>query len=157
MHRAVLCVAGAAVVAACLVTVGRRRGERAEAVPPVPPSVVATPAPPDAAAAPVTVEPVAAAHDPRACESQLELPDGTFVPMLNGATGALSLRKCWGARPWSPIERVERSDLGVDWYVHADGTRTTTEMKWRDDLRRLDAMTRIAVPQGEPPPLEPRR
>jgi hypothetical protein len=52
---------------------------------------------------------------------------------------------------------VERSDLGVDWYVHADGTRTTTEMKWRSDLGRLDAMTRIAVPNGEPPPVKPSR
>jgi len=82
----------------------------------------------------------------------VELPDGTFVPTLNGATGALSLRECWGTRPWSPIERVDRSDVGVDWYVHEDGTRTTTEMKWRADLGRQDAMTRIAVPLPEAPP-----
>lgn len=82
----------------------------------------------------------------------LELPDGTFVPALNGATGALSLRECWGTRPCSPIERVERSDVGVDWYVHQDGTRTTTEMKWRSDLGRQDALTRIAVPLPEAPP-----
>jgi len=161
MHKGIVFAAGAAVVAACLVTVALRRGDGAESVSPVPPSVAAAPAPPAAAApitvVPITVVPVAAARDPQARDRQLELPDGTFVPTLNGATGALSLGKCWGARPWSPIERIERSDLGIDWYVHADGTRTTTEMKWRDDLRRLDAMTRIAVPQGEPPPLEPRR
>lgn len=85
---------------------------------------------------------------------RLALPDGTFVPCLNGTVGAPPLSPHWGNRPWSPIVATERSDVGVDWYVHADGTRTTTEMKWRPDLGRLDAMTRIAVPvagQATPP------
>ncbi|MBK8098867.1 MAG: hypothetical protein IPK26_17270 [Planctomycetes bacterium] len=77
---------------------------------------------------------------------QLVLPDGTSVPALNDARGVPPLQQFWGQRPWSPIVRVERSDLGIDWYVHADGTRSTTEMKWREDLGRLDAMTRVAQP-----------
>jgi hypothetical protein len=83
---------------------------------------------------------------------QLALPDGTFIACLNGATGAPPLKDYWGSRPWSPIVGLERSDLGVDWYVHADGTRTTTEMKWRPDLGRIDAMTRLAVPVRETTP-----
>jgi hypothetical protein len=85
-------------------------------------------------------------------DQQLALPDDTFVPCLNGARGAPDLREYWGNRPFSPIVAVERSDLGVDWYVHADGTRTTTEMKWRSDLGRFDAMTRVAVPLDRAPP-----
>ena len=89
--------------------------------------------------------------------AHLSLPDGTFVRCLNGATGAPPLSQHWGTRPWSPIIEIERSDRGVDWYVHADGTRTTTEMKWRQDLGRYDAMTRIAVPMGEPPAIATKR
>ena len=58
------------------------------------------------------------------------------VAALNGATGAMRLAAAWGPHPWSPIVTVERSDAGVDWYVHADGSRSTTEMKWRPDLGR---------------------
>ncbi|MCA8954267.1 MAG: hypothetical protein KDE27_32465 [Planctomycetes bacterium] len=83
----------------------------------------------------------------------LELPDGTFVPALNGASGELSLSASWGDRPWSRILDTERSDAGIDWYVHADGTRTTTEMRWRPDLGREDALVRIAVPVAGAPPL----
>ena len=147
-------LAAAAVVAIAAI------GLRENAAPPAadPPPAVVTPAATlapaaPAAAVPAPVVPVRAATR----EASLELPDGTFVPMLNGATGALSLKQYWGARPWSPILHVVRSDAGVDWYVHADGTFTTTEMKWRSDLGRLDAMTRIAIPKGEPPPVKPSR
>lgn len=76
----------------------------------------------------------------------LALPDGSFVPALNGALGAPPLIRFWGNRPWSPIVGRERSDRGIDWYVHADGTRSTTQMAWRSDLGRMDAMTRVAAP-----------
>ena len=87
------------------------------------------------------------------------LPDGTRVATLNGASGARPLSEVWPkARPWSPIVGVERSAAGVDWYVHADGTRTTTVMRWRADLGREDALTRVAepipqdaAPAGTPP------
>jgi len=84
----------------------------------------------------------------------LELPDGTFVPALNNTVGAKPLKVAWQG-PWSPIDHVERSDQGVDWYVHKDGTYSTTEMKYRPDLGRMDAMTRIGKPGGEPPKVTP--
>ncbi|MCR9247812.1 MAG: hypothetical protein NXI31_22520 [bacterium] len=101
----------------------------------------------------VAVEPI---QRPRAATAtaRLELPDGSHVEPLNGVSGRLSLTGHWGNRPWSPIVGVERSDRGVDWYVHADGTRSTTEMKWRSDLGRKDAMVRLAVPQHGTPAIK---
>lgn len=82
----------------------------------------------------------------------LLLPDGTRVRTLNGATNPSPLRDAWPANlPWSPIVRVERSDVGVDWFVHADGTRSTTELKWRSDIGREDAVTRLARPISTAP------
>ena len=147
-----LLVAGAAVAAVVAIAAVRLRGDEPAPGPGSPPTVVSAPA----AASTAAPAPVVVVREVTG-EGRLALPDGTFVPMLNDAIGALSLAECWGARPWSPIVRTERSDLGVDWYVHADGTRTTTEMKWRPDLRRFDALTRIAVPNGEPPPVKPPR
>ena len=72
---------------------------------------------------------------------------GTWVPTLNGATNPAPLEKYWEPRrPWSPIVGIERSDLGIDWYVHGDGSRSTTEMRWRQDLDRMDALVRTAHP-----------
>jgi hypothetical protein len=99
------------------------------------------------AIAAVPVPPPAADH-----RAELELPDGTFVPSLNGAVGARPIATAWGSQPWSPIVATERSDRGVDWYVHADGSRSTTEMQFRSDLARLDALTRVAHPGPKPGP-----
>lgn len=77
----------------------------------------------------------------------LELPDGSFVAALNGARDVAPLRHYWSAqRPWSPIVALERSSAGIDWYRHEDGSYSTTQMVWRSDLGREDAMTRVAHP-----------
>lgn len=84
---------------------------------------------------------------PLPVQQTLLLPDGTRVQSLNGAVNATPLADAWPKNvPWSPIVRIERSDVGVDWYVHEDGSRSTTEMKWRSDLGREDAVTRLARP-----------
>ena len=85
----------------------------------------------------------------------LLLPDGSTVPALNGAVDAEPLATFWGPFPWSPIVGVERNDQGVDWYKHADGSYSTTQMVWRPDLGRHAAMTRVAHPGATPP--APRR
>lgn len=69
---------------------------------------------------------------------KLRFPNGTLVEPLNGVTDpALCV---WGDAPWSPIVRKEHNG-NMDWYVHADGTYTTTMMQWRSDLKREDAVT----------------
>jgi hypothetical protein len=81
---------------------------------------------------------------------KLELPDGTFVATLNGAIDAPPLARYWGPFDWSPILGVERNDAGLDWYKHADGSYSTTQMVWRSDLGRNEAMTRVAHPGPAP-------
>ncbi|HEX5051821.1 MAG TPA: hypothetical protein VFZ65_08625 [Planctomycetota bacterium] len=116
----------------------------------------ATPAAPDppaaagAAAAEVPELRGEAAAERRSHE--LELPDGTTVATLNDAVDAAPLAMYWGPMPWSPIVAIERSSAGVDWYRHADGSYSTTQMVWRKDLGRYAAMTRVAHPGPEPAP-----
>lgn len=131
-------------------------------------------APAGPAAAPATsdgAQPTAAATDPArgstvhraapaangpapaaAPSRELLLPDGTTMPTLNGATDAEPLATYWGPFPWSPIVGVERNDQGLDWYRHADGSYSTTQMVWRQDLGRMAAMTRVAHPGAAPAP-----
>lgn len=92
------------------------------------------------------VEPPLAAPAAVDRSRELELPDGTYVATLNGAVDAAPLARYWGPFPWSPIVGTERSSAGVDWYKHADGSYSTTQMVWRSDLGRHAAMTRVAHP-----------
>src|SRR5690606_36359339 len=108
-------------------------------------------------AAPVT--PTLAASTPRAERTlHLALPDGTSVPPLNGVERPAILP--WPPhRPWSPIVGKETDEDGVQWYVHADGSSTTTQMAWHPQLGRLDPVTIVLNPvaktavRPEPVPL----
>ena len=88
--------------------------------------------------------------DAAAPSTLLELPDGSYVDALNGAVDAPPMRDFWGPFAWSPIVGVERSDAGIDWYRHADGSYSTTQMVLREDLGRMAAMTRVAHPGAAP-------
>ena len=148
-------VVGAAVAAATAAAAaalgGRDDAPRTEGAP------AAVQAPPVESARPATGR-VTTAAKPDAKQvdrsRELELPDGTFVAALNGAVGASPLAVYWGSSPWSPIVGVERNSAGVDWYRHADGSYSTTEMVWRKDLGRKAAMTRVAHP-GPAAPVAP--
>ncbi len=102
---------------------------------------VDAPAPLAGSAAPSAPE---APETPEDRSKLLELPDGSFVQTLNGAVDAAPLATFWGPKPWSPIVGVQRSEAGVEWYEHANGSFSTTQMVWRPDLGRHDAMTRVA-------------
>ncbi|MBL8723626.1 MAG: hypothetical protein JNK49_06235 [Planctomycetes bacterium] len=69
---------------------------------------------------------------------RLSMPDGSFVPTLNGVKNPAKI--AWGEFPYSPVVRIQK-DPTLDWYVHADGTYTTTIMQWRSDLGREDPVT----------------
>lgn len=105
------------------------------------------------AVAPTRPETTEAATAP---SRRLELPDGTFVDALNGAVDAPSMKDYWGPFAWSPIVGVERSSAGLDWYKHADGSYSTTQMVMRSDLGRMAAMTRVAHPGPAPVPTAPK-
>lgn len=87
---------------------------------------------------PVSVD-FKATVDPGIPEDQrLRMPDGSFVPTLNGVKNPAAI--VWGNQPYSPIVR-KQIDPHCEWYLHADGTYTTTVMTWRSDLGREDAVT----------------
>jgi hypothetical protein len=89
-------------------------------------------------------------------QRQLLLPDGTYVPALNGAEDAEPIATYWGPFPWSPIVGIETNSQGLDWYKHKDGSYSTTQMVWREDLGKKMAMTRVAHPApGDTPKVAP--
>ena len=76
----------------------------------------------------------------------------TTAPRVPFEQRIRSLGKVWPVDlPWSPIVGTEESDVGLSWYVHENGVRSTTQMVFRRDLGRYDAMTRIARPGDLPP------
>jgi hypothetical protein len=116
-----------------------------------PPVAEALSPPPNATPTPATGKVLPADQPAKVDRSrELELPDGTFVRALNDAVDAAPVARYWGPFPWSPIVGVERSSAGLDWYKHADGSYSTTQMVWRADLKRYDAMTRVAHPGPAP-------
>ena len=61
----------------------------------------------------------------------------------------------WPAElPYSPIIGRERDAHGLDWYVHADGSKSITQMVFRRDLGRLDPVTNVFNP-AKVLPMEP--
>ncbi len=70
--------------------------------------------------------------------------DGTYMPALNGVRNVPALQ--WPSDlPFSPIVG-KRVSVGKEWYVHADGTQSTSMMLWRSDLGREDAACHVARP-----------
>lgn len=109
------------------------------------------------APAAVTAAPVTGAARAEPAGPTWLLPDGSRVAALNGAIDPEPLAEAWPAVvAWSPIIGIERSPAGIDWYVHADGSKSTTEMKWRADLGRADAVTRLARPTPKAPGVAPK-
>jgi len=119
---------------------------------PEPAPVVEPPARPAPSAAPVmTVDYVPEPEAKVPAERRLEMPDGSFVPTLNGVVNPAAI--AWGNTPYSPIVR-KQIDPTLEWYVHADGTYTTTVMQWRSELGRDDACT-VCLHPVKPAPTEP--
>lgn len=114
------------------------------------------PRPPEVAPAegPVGASERATPAAPRPPEQQapelLRLPDGTAVAPLNGVQRAGPF--VWGEGPYAPIVGTETQN-GIEWWVHADGTKSTTLMIWRKELGRADATTVVARPVA-PVPVE---
>lgn len=85
----------------------------------------------------------------------IALPDGSRVPVINGAFGAPDMDGAWpDDRPWSPIVRVETDSFGDQWYVHADESRSQTVLR---EVRRngesvIQPLTLVYTPiEGEVP------
>ena len=83
----------------------------------------------------------------------VRLPNGDYVPSLNGVIDAPAMR--WpDDRPYAQVIGKERDGRGQEWYVHADGSKSTTTSVYRSDLGRYDATSQVANPTT-PLPMEP--
>ncbi len=83
----------------------------------------------------------------------LALPDGSRVPVLNGAYGAPAMD--WPAQvPWSPIKGREVDSMGYEWYLHEDGSKSITRMTYHSQLGREEPTTSVYNPI-KPLPLDP--
>lgn len=98
-------------------------------------------------AGPLRLTPPTPVRTPSDRSRMLQLPDGSFVPALNGAIDPPAIS--WPSdKPWSPIVGREIDTVGKEWYVHADGTKTITDMVWRSDLGRKDGFTGVNHPMA---------
>lgn len=112
-----------------------------------------TPAPSNAPV--MTYEAPKIVRDPKPEERErmFKLPNGEFVASLNGVLNAADM--LWPTEiPFSPIVGRERDAHGHEWYVHADGSKSTNRMVFRSDLGRMDPITTVANPTA-PLPMEP--
>lgn len=76
----------------------------------------------------------------------VEMPGGTWMRALNDVLDAKPIP--WDRDlPKSPVVGLRTLADGVTWYVHADGTLTTTTRLWRDDLGRLDGTSLTQHPR----------
>lgn len=115
---------------------------------------VSAPEEPTTAIEPRAAEvPLKAAVEETAREDRFALPDGSWAPALNGAKNPAALD--WPPDiPYAPIVKRVTDPTGQDWYVHADGSKSTTVMTWREDLGRYDAVTNLANPTAVAPRVE---
>lgn len=56
----------------------------------------------------------------------VKFPDGSSMPTLNGVQGEVVIT--WGSMPFTRVVGTEDGPHGVKWYVHENGTRSTTIM-----------------------------
>jgi hypothetical protein len=121
-----------------------------------PPAAPDTPQQPPAPSPPAPApQPVTAQAPPakKADEGDFILmPDGSKPKALNGVKQPP--KALWGDQPWSPIVRIQH-DPGLDWYVHADGSYTTSLMQWRSDLNDKTPVTICLHPAQVMPTDEP--
>jgi len=88
--------------------------------------VPASGAVPEQAVGPPPAEPKQAPKAVPSVAGSVRYPDGSKQPALNGVQTDLVIQ--WGVRPFTPIVGVEDGPGGWKWYVHENGTRSTTAM-----------------------------
>ena len=82
---------------------------------------------------------------PEVQSNKLLLPDGTTVPILNGAFGAPAMG--WpDDRPWSPIIGKETDRAGLEWYIHEDGSKSTTQNLYHEHIGGMAPLTNVFNP-----------
>jgi hypothetical protein len=126
------------------------RGPDAPAAPAAGP---AAPAPkPAPAAEPPRPEQATVARPakPAKVEGAVKYPDGSSMPALNGVTSEVVLQ--WGVGAFTKVVGTENGPGGWQWYVHENGTRSTTAMVTVNDVPQ--AMGIVAEPTKPLPMLD---
>ena len=130
MNRAAAAVALVLVVAAGTATWRWFVDRELAPVVPLAPSAPAPTAVPPGASAPAPVDlpikPQALPKPAGAAAGKLRFPDGSSMPALNGVQTEVVIS--WGTRPFTPVVGTEDGPGGWKWYVHQNGTRSTTAM-----------------------------
>src|SRR5712671_3722591 len=114
--------------------------------------------PKEAAPAPMQSQGPALVAEAKPTEDGWLMPDGKRFPLLNHVPQAPQF--AWPSnRPFSPIVGKKTDTQGDEWYVHADGSLSTMQMKWRKDLGRYDGTATtinpsdvMPIPDDELPP-----
>lgn len=88
----------------------------------------------------------------------IRMPDGKYLPALNGVLNPPALTWPTG-RPYSPVVGTERDTRGDDWYVHADGSKSTMKMIQMNRQGRIsvEPVSYVANPQPTLPVLDESR
>jgi hypothetical protein len=116
----------------------------------VPAGAPTAPAQPEPAAPkPAQAEVTAQAPIPKSSTTtgSVVYPDGSKLPALNGVTTEVVLT--WGVRPFTKVVGVEDGPQGWKWYVHENGTRSTTVMNTVNGVPQ--AMGLVAEPERSLP------
>lgn len=103
---------------------------------------------------------------PVAGGTHFRLPDGMWAPGLNGVLNAPPMQ--WPSDlAWSPIRRKIVDREGKEWYEHVDGSYSNTDMLYRSDLGKKEAVTNVFnpkkvrpldnLPKQEPPNAPPKK
>ena len=59
-------------------------------------------------------------------KSGIRCPDGTYLPLLNGVPFAPPISRSTRAVALTPVVELVVDDTGCQWFVHADGSATTS-------------------------------
>ena len=140
----------------------QRATSKEPAPPPVAPQQQPQLPPPKMPVEAATAAPLAQGpHD----EPHVTYPDGSMWPALNGVKKPAAITWPQG-HPFAPVVGKIRDSLGVEFYRHADGSLSTTQMMFRKDLGRDDAISQVYLPiapvpvvddDNKPIPPSPRR
>ena len=93
-------------------------------------------------------------HSPRDTSGMTRLPDGSYIPNLNG----VRIPMVWSRPGFSPIVGIRRTDRGVDWWVHENGTQSTTVVTdaFINGVWVRQPGLQVAVPLAKTMPIAPR-
>ena len=95
---------------------------------------------------PLTFIPV---HDLPKVTRGIPCPDGSFLPFLNGMTAAPAIHRDPAYGPVPPIVGIWVDVSGIEWWEHADGSKTTTHYLEAEAFGKkyFDPVTRHGLPK----------